>query len=64
MSQPAIEFTTEERTEVAALTDVLYRKALRLIEEANQFREMASLQPVEVSGLYTHLIPRQTVVSR
>jgi hypothetical protein len=61
MTHPAIEFTAEQRAEVATLTDVLYRKALRFIEDANQFRAMASLPPVAVDDLYTHLIPRQAV---
>lgn len=60
---PPITFTDQERAEVADLTTVLYRKALRLIEEANQFRQMADpkARPVEVPGLYAILIPRQAV---
>lgn len=58
----AIEFTAEQQAEVATLTDVLYRKALRLIEDANQFRAMASLPlPVDTASLYASLIPRQAV---
>lgn len=58
----AVEFTAEERAEVDTLTGVLYQKALRLIEEANQFRAMASLPlPVDTASLYASLIPRQAV---